>query len=263
MSGHSKWSQIKRQKGANDAKRGAVFTKMAREITHRGAPGRRRSRRQLPAAPGDGQGARGEHARGQHQARHRQGQSAATRPSSTRRSSTRATAPAASRSWSRRPPDNKNRTAADVRAVFTKAGGQLAGAGAVAWQFEPRGIITSRATATIPTRSRWSPSTPVRTDVDTETRPHRDGRPSRAAGDDAQDARGGRRQDRVGGADDAAQDARSRWTPHSARQNLRLIEAARRPRRRPARDRQLRHARRGAGRAGHRMSRAAVMTGSC
>ena len=32
MSGHSKWSTIKRQKGANDAKRGAVFTKVAREI---------------------------------------------------------------------------------------------------------------------------------------------------------------------------------------------------------------------------------------
>ena len=33
MSGHSKWSQIKRQKGANDAKRGAVFTKVGREIS--------------------------------------------------------------------------------------------------------------------------------------------------------------------------------------------------------------------------------------
>src|SRR5829696_7022401 len=33
MSGHSKWSTIKRQKGANDAKRGQVFTKLAREIT--------------------------------------------------------------------------------------------------------------------------------------------------------------------------------------------------------------------------------------
>src|SRR6266536_2381331 len=32
VSGHSKWSQIKRQKGAADAKRGAVFTKMTREI---------------------------------------------------------------------------------------------------------------------------------------------------------------------------------------------------------------------------------------
>src|SRR5579884_2498715 len=33
MSGHSKWAQIKRQKGANDAKRGQLFTKLAREIT--------------------------------------------------------------------------------------------------------------------------------------------------------------------------------------------------------------------------------------
>ena len=32
MSGHSKWSTIKRQKGANDAKRGALFTKLGKEI---------------------------------------------------------------------------------------------------------------------------------------------------------------------------------------------------------------------------------------
>ncbi|KAA0238857.1 YebC/PmpR family DNA-binding transcriptional regulator, partial [bacterium] len=32
MSGHSKWSTIKRQKGAADAKRGALFTKLSREI---------------------------------------------------------------------------------------------------------------------------------------------------------------------------------------------------------------------------------------
>jgi YebC/PmpR family DNA-binding regulatory protein len=38
--------------------------------------------------------------------------------------------------------DNRNRTAAEVRALFTKAGGQLAGSGAVAWQFEPRGLIS-------------------------------------------------------------------------------------------------------------------------
>jgi len=38
--------------------------------------------------------------------------------------------------------DNRNRTAAEVRSIFSKTGGQLAGAGAVAWQFEPRGLIT-------------------------------------------------------------------------------------------------------------------------
>ena len=38
--------------------------------------------------------------------------------------------------------DNRNRTASDVRSMFAKAGGQLAGSGAVAWQFEPRGLIS-------------------------------------------------------------------------------------------------------------------------
>ena len=38
--------------------------------------------------------------------------------------------------------DNKNRTAAEVRSILTKAGGQLAGSGSVAWQFEQRGVIT-------------------------------------------------------------------------------------------------------------------------
>ena len=38
--------------------------------------------------------------------------------------------------------DNRNRTAAEVRSIFTKTGGQLAGSGAVAWQFELRGVIT-------------------------------------------------------------------------------------------------------------------------
>src|SRR3990172_1952941 len=33
VSGHSKWAQIKRQKGVNDAKKGQVFTKLGREIT--------------------------------------------------------------------------------------------------------------------------------------------------------------------------------------------------------------------------------------
>jgi len=38
--------------------------------------------------------------------------------------------------------DNRNRTAAEIRSIFTKNGGQLAGSGSVAWQFEPRGLVT-------------------------------------------------------------------------------------------------------------------------
>jgi YebC/PmpR family DNA-binding regulatory protein len=45
--------------------------------------------------------------------------------------------------------DNRNRTAAEVRSIFTKTGGQLAGSGAVAWQFEPRGLITVPRSASV------------------------------------------------------------------------------------------------------------------
>ena len=37
--------------------------------------------------------------------------------------------------------DNRNRTASEVRSLFTKSGGALASSGAVAWQFEARGVI--------------------------------------------------------------------------------------------------------------------------
>jgi YebC/PmpR family DNA-binding regulatory protein len=38
--------------------------------------------------------------------------------------------------------DNRNRSAAEVRSILTKAGGQLAASGAVAWQFEQRGVVS-------------------------------------------------------------------------------------------------------------------------
>ena len=38
--------------------------------------------------------------------------------------------------------DNRNRTAAEVRSIFSKAGGQLAGQGSVAWQFTPKAYFT-------------------------------------------------------------------------------------------------------------------------
>jgi transcriptional/translational regulatory protein YebC/TACO1 len=92
MSGHSKWSTIKRQKGVNDAKRGAMFTKVAREVA-------------VAARSGGGD------------------------PDANYRL---------------RLAIEKARAVnmPEVRSIFVKAGGQLAGSGAVAWQFEPRGLIT-------------------------------------------------------------------------------------------------------------------------
>jgi YebC/PmpR family DNA-binding regulatory protein len=141
MSGHSKWSTIKRQKGANDAKRGALFTKVAREISVAARQGggdpdanyrlrlaidKARSvnmpaeniKRTIDKAVG---GAEGEQYEEIVYEGYGPGGVAILVEAAT---------------------DNRNRTAAEVRSVFTKAGGQLAGSGAVAWQFEPRGLIT-------------------------------------------------------------------------------------------------------------------------
>jgi YebC/PmpR family DNA-binding regulatory protein len=141
MSGHSKWATIKRQKGANDARRGALFTKVSRELMVAARQGggdpegnyrlrlaieKARSvnmpmdniRRAVDRASGSGDGAQFEEIIYEG---YGPGGIAILVETQT---------------------DNRNRTAAEVRSIFTKAGGQLAGSGAVAWQFEPRGLIT-------------------------------------------------------------------------------------------------------------------------
>jgi YebC/PmpR family DNA-binding regulatory protein len=140
MSGHSKWSQIKRQKGANDAKRGAVFTKIGREIS-------------IAAREGGGDPDANFRLRlVMDKAR------AVNMPADNiKRAIEKATGGAGAEQYEEivyegygpggvailieTATDNKNRTAADVRAMFAKNGGSLAGAGSVAWQFEPRGVV--------------------------------------------------------------------------------------------------------------------------
>jgi YebC/PmpR family DNA-binding regulatory protein len=141
MSGHSKWSTIKRQKGANDAKRGAIFTKVAREISVAA---------RLGGADPD--------ANYRLRLAIEKARSVNMPADNIKRSIERATGggdsdqieeilyegygPGGVAVLVEAQTDNRNRTAAEVRSMFTKAGGQLAGSGAVAWQFEPRGLIT-------------------------------------------------------------------------------------------------------------------------
>ena len=73
MSGHSRWSQIKRKKGKTDVQRGKLFSKILREITVAAQERRRRSQGQHAAEGGDGVGQGSEHAGGQHQARDPEG----------------------------------------------------------------------------------------------------------------------------------------------------------------------------------------------
>jgi len=140
MSGHSKWSTIKRQKGANDAKRGALFTKVTREIS-------------VAARQGGGDPEANYRLRlAIEKAR------AVNMPADNiKRTIDKATGGGDAEQFEEivyegygpggvavlveAATDNRNRTAADVRSIFTKAGGQLAGSGSVAWQFEPRGLI--------------------------------------------------------------------------------------------------------------------------
>ena len=141
MSGHSKWSTIKRQKGVNDSKRSAMFTKVAREVAvaARAGGGDPDANYRLRLAV--------EKAR------------AINMPADNiKRAIEKATGggdevqyeeivyegygPGGVAVLVEAATDNRNRTAAEVRSIFVKAGGQLAGSGAVAWQFEPRGLIT-------------------------------------------------------------------------------------------------------------------------
>jgi YebC/PmpR family DNA-binding regulatory protein len=170
MSGHSKWSQIKRQKGANDAKRGALFTKLGREIAiavRQGGPDPEANYRLRLAVekarsvnmPADNIKRAIEKAAGSGQAEQFEeivyegygpGGVAILVETAT---------------------DNRNRTAADVRSVFAKSGGQLAGAGAVAWQFEPRGVISVPRDGIDPDEVALSAIDAGAVDVDTDSDP--------------------------------------------------------------------------------------------
>jgi YebC/PmpR family DNA-binding regulatory protein len=170
MSGHSKWSQIKRQKGANDVKRGAIFTKMGREIA-------------VAARQGGGDPDANFRLRlAIEKAR------AANMPADTiKRAIDKATGGGEAEQFEEivyegygpggvavlveAATDNRNRTAADIRSVFSKAGGQLAGSGAVAWQFEPRGIVTIARDGNDPDEVALAAIDAGADDVDTETDP--------------------------------------------------------------------------------------------
>lgn len=170
MSGHSKWSQIKRQKGANDAKRGALFTKVGREIA-------------IAARAGGGDPDANFKLRlAVDKAR------AANMPADTiKRAIEKAVGGSEADQYEEivyegygpggvailveTATDNRNRTAAEVRSHFTKAGGQLAGAGAVAWQFEPRGLVTVQRDGQDPDEIALTAIDAGAEDVDTESDP--------------------------------------------------------------------------------------------
>ena len=140
MSGHSKWSQIKRQKGAADVKRGMVFTKMTKEIMIAAKEGggdpdanfrlrlamdraravnmpRDNIQRAIDRATGGGDG------------------------SALESVVYEGYAPGGVSVMIEAATDNRNRTVSEIRAAFTRGGGKLGESGSVQWLFEQKGII--------------------------------------------------------------------------------------------------------------------------
>jgi YebC/PmpR family DNA-binding regulatory protein len=140
MSGHSKWATIKHQKGAKDAKRGKLFAKLIRQV-------------EVAAREGGGDLESNATLRTMFQ----KARDASVPLDTIERAVKRGTgelegvryepvsyegyAPAGVAVYVEALTDNRNRTGADIRSIFSKLGGSLAEPGAVAWQFERKGVV--------------------------------------------------------------------------------------------------------------------------
>lgn len=141
MSGHSKWATIKRKKGALDAKRGKIFTKLIKELT-------------IAAREGGGDPAGNPRLR-----LAIDNAKAVNMPADNiERAIKKATgelegvnyvelmyegyAPGGVAILVEVATDNKNRTVAEVRHIFSKNGGSMGESGSVAWMFDRKGVIT-------------------------------------------------------------------------------------------------------------------------
>ena len=140
MSGHSKWSTIKRKKGAEDAKRGKIFTRLARDI-------------QMAAKEGGGD----ENANAKLKLAIAKAKQSNMPKENIDRAVQRGLGKLEGVEMEELTyegygldgvaflidtlTDNKNRTLSEIKRVFNRAGGSLASAGSVSWQFEQKGYL--------------------------------------------------------------------------------------------------------------------------
>jgi YebC/PmpR family DNA-binding regulatory protein len=142
MSGHSKWSTIKRKKGAADAKRGAVFTRLTREIVMAAREGGSdpESNFRLRLAIDK---ARGENMPKDNIERGiRRGTGEDKDATTFEELTLEGYGPHGSAILVSCVTDNRNRTVADLRHTFSRTGGNMAEAGAVSWQFDRKAYFS-------------------------------------------------------------------------------------------------------------------------
>jgi YebC/PmpR family DNA-binding regulatory protein len=141
MAGHSKWSKVKRFKGAIDAKRGKIFSKLSKEIT-------------IAAKAGGGDPAGNPRLRSAIQAARAQSMPSDNVERAIKRGTGEGEvqhfdeivyegyAPGGVAVIVEAATDNKNRTAAEIRSIFSKNEGNLASSGSVSYMFHKKGQIT-------------------------------------------------------------------------------------------------------------------------
>jgi YebC/PmpR family DNA-binding regulatory protein len=141
MSGHSKWSTIKRKKGAADAKRGQLFTKLAREITvaaRSGLPDPDSNTRLRLAVDK----ARAENMPKENIDRAIQRAAGGTGGDHYDEVYYEGYGPGGTALMIQAMTDNRNRTVGEVRALLTRSGGTLGESGSVGWMFDHVGLIS-------------------------------------------------------------------------------------------------------------------------
>src|SRR5215510_1752569 len=138
MSGHSRWSQIKRKKGKTDVQRGKLFSKILREITvaARNGGGDPKGNLTLKAAI---ESAKGANMPADNVKRAIQKGTGELPGEQYEEITYEGYAPGGVAVLVRVLTDNKNRTGPELRQLFEKHGGHLGTAGCVAWMFERRG----------------------------------------------------------------------------------------------------------------------------
>jgi len=141
MSGHSKWSSIKHQKGVTDAKRGQLFTKLTREIivaTRQGGSNPESNFRLRLAV----QRARDSNMPLDNIERAIKRGSGEIEGATLVEMVLEGYGPGGAAILVQALSDNRNRTVQDVRNIFARHGGSLGSNGCVAWLFESEGLIT-------------------------------------------------------------------------------------------------------------------------
>lgn len=140
MSGHSKWSTIKRKKGAADAKRGKIFTKLIKEITvaARIGGGDPDANPRLRSAIA---GAKSENMPKENIERGIKKGTGELEGAVYDEITYEGYGPGGVAVLVDCMTDNKNRTVADIRHFFTKSGGNLGESGCVSWMFDKKGSL--------------------------------------------------------------------------------------------------------------------------